>query len=203
VKAALAGDEALFDYLGGFDQGQPVGTLVGDPKAGGRFFYDADLTGFNFQRGPARLRKSFDFLLAQREADPPTPLAVQSIPANAHLPGFSSENVAPLLGPEIEPLLWLGNRAIVAASPYSRRKPSAISVSVLWRRPPAAPRSAWSRSRRLIWRPTRASSAPWRWRRPSRSPPATRSTSPIFGGAMDAFPHAVLALRALGQKLSA
>ncbi|PHY18043.1 cupin-like domain-containing protein [Caulobacter sp. BP25] len=120
VKAALAGDEALFDYLGGFDQGQPVGTLVGDPKAGGRFFYDADLTGFNFQRGPARLRKSFDFLLAQRGADPPTPLAVQSIPADVHLPGFSTENLAPLLGPEIEPLLWLGNRVIVAAhqDPY-------------------------------------------------------------------------------------
>ncbi|HWU80769.1 MAG TPA: cupin-like domain-containing protein, partial [Caulobacter sp.] len=68
VEAARNGDEALFDYLSRFDRQEPVATLIGDPEAGGRFFYNDDLTGFNFSTGRARLRKSFDFLLANRDA---------------------------------------------------------------------------------------------------------------------------------------
>ncbi len=120
VAAARQGDEALFDYLARFDRQEPVGTLIGAPEAGGRFFYNDDLTGFNFQPGRARLGKSFDFLLANRDAERPATLAAQSIPANSHLPGFSADNPSPLLAPSIEPRLWLGNRAIIAAhqDPY-------------------------------------------------------------------------------------
>lgn len=120
VQAARQGDEALFAYLSRFDRQEPVGTLIAPPEAGGRFFYDDALTGFNFQGGRARLSKSFDFLLANREAERPASLAAQSIPANSHLPGFSAENASPLLDPGVEPLLWLGNRVIVAAhqDPY-------------------------------------------------------------------------------------
>lgn len=120
VAAARQGDAALFDYLSRFDRQEPVGTLIVPPEAGGRFFYNDDLSGFNFQGGRARLAKSFEFLLANREAEHPATLAAQSIPANTHLPGFSAENVSPLLDAEVEPLLWLGNRVIVAAhqDPY-------------------------------------------------------------------------------------
>lgn len=120
VQAARQGDEALFAYLSRFDRQDPVGTLIAPPEARGRFFYDDALTGFNFQGGRARLSKSFDFLLANREAERPASLAAQSIPADTHLPGFSAENASPLLDPSVEPLLWLGNRVIVAAhqDPY-------------------------------------------------------------------------------------
>lgn len=120
VQAARQGDAALFDYLARFDRQEPVGTLIVPPEANGRFFYNEDLSGFNFQGGRARLSKSFEFLLANRDVQRPATLAAQSIPADTHLPGFSAENVSPLLGPDIEPLLWLGNRVIVAAhqDPY-------------------------------------------------------------------------------------
>lgn len=120
VEAARQGDEALFAYLARFDLQEPVGTLIAPPEAGGRFFYGDDLSSFNFQGGRARLSKSFDFLLANREAERPATLAAQAIPADKQLPGFSAENVSPLLGPEVEPLLWLGNQVIVAAhqDPY-------------------------------------------------------------------------------------
>lgn len=120
VAAARQGDAALFDYLTRFDRQEPVGTLISPPENNGRFFYNDDLTGFNFQGGRARLSKSFEFLLANREAGRPATLAAQSISTRAHLPGFSDENVSPLLAPEVEPLLWLGNRVIVAAhqDPY-------------------------------------------------------------------------------------
>ncbi|MET3666769.1 hypothetical protein ABIC66_003396 [Caulobacter sp. 1776] len=120
VEAARRGDEALFDYLARFDRQEPVGTLIAPPEAGGRFFYNDALDGFNFQSGRARLAKSFAFLLANRDVERPATLAAQSISTSAHLPGFSAENVSPLLEPEVEPLLWLGNRVIVAAhqDPY-------------------------------------------------------------------------------------
>lgn len=120
VAAARQGDADLFDYLARFDRQEPVGTLIAPPEAGGRFFYNEDLSSFNFQGGRARLSKSFEFLLANREVQRPATLAAQSIPADTHLPGFSAENVSPLLNAEVEPLLWLGNRVIVAAhqDPY-------------------------------------------------------------------------------------
>ncbi|MBU4432829.1 MAG: cupin-like domain-containing protein [Alphaproteobacteria bacterium] len=120
VQAAAAGDEALFAHLSAFDQQQSVTTLVGDPEAGGRFFYNADLTGFNFRSGGARLQKSFDFLLANRDAPSAAALAVQSIATHTHLPGFGEANPSPVLDPAIEPRLWIGNRVIIAAhqDPY-------------------------------------------------------------------------------------
>lgn len=120
VRAAARSDEALFEHLLGFDQQTIVTTLIGEPEANGRFFYDADLTGFNFHSGGARLKKSFDFLLEQRSTPRPPALAVQSIPADTHLPGFRAENQVSLLDPSIEPRLWIGNRVIIAAhqDPY-------------------------------------------------------------------------------------
>ena len=120
VQAAGQSDEALFAYLSGFDQQQSITTLVGDPEAGGRFFYNDDLTGFNFRSGGARLQKSFDFLLANRDAPNPASLAVQSVPTNSHLPGFGQANPSGLLDPSVEARLWIGNRAIIAAhhDPY-------------------------------------------------------------------------------------
>lgn len=120
VRAGAESDEALFAHLAGFDQQQPVTTLVSDPEAGGRFFYNADLTGFNFRSGVARLQKSFDFLLANRDEPRAAGLAVQSIGSHAHLPGFGEANPSSLLDPAIEPRLWIGNRVIIAAhqDPY-------------------------------------------------------------------------------------
>ena len=120
VQAGAQSDEALFAHLSGFDQQQSVTTLVGDPEAGGRFFYNADLSGFNFRSGGARLSKSFEFLLANRDEPRPASLAVQSVATNTHLPGFGQANPSSLLDPSVEPRLWIGNCAIIAAhhDPY-------------------------------------------------------------------------------------
>jgi len=120
VRAGRDSDEALFSHLSGFDQQQSVTTLVGDPEAGGRFFYNDDLTGFNFRSGGARLGKSFEFLLANRDAARPASLAVQSISTRTHLTGFAEANPCGLLDAEVEPRLWIGNRVIIAAhqDPY-------------------------------------------------------------------------------------
>ncbi len=120
VRAGRDSDEALFSHLSGFDPQQSITTLVGDPEAGGRFFYNDDLTGFNFRSGGARLNKSFEFLLANRDVARPASLAVQSISTRTHLTGFAEANPCGLLDAEVEPRLWIGNRVIIAAhqDPY-------------------------------------------------------------------------------------
>jgi hypothetical protein len=40
---------AAIDYLASFDAGQPVVGYTGAPEIGGRFFYNADVTGLNFE----------------------------------------------------------------------------------------------------------------------------------------------------------
>ncbi|MDB5471622.1 MAG: peptidylprolyl isomerase [Caulobacter sp.] len=115
VRAAAISDEALAEYLRRFDRGATLSTMFGPPAIEGRFFYNADLTAFNFQVGSVRLGAALDYLLAHRAEPRPPAFAVQSVPVRANLTGFEQENRTPLLDPAIEPRVWLGNRVIVAA----------------------------------------------------------------------------------------
>lgn len=115
VRAARTSPRALGAYLGPFDRGLSVGAMLGPPRINGRFFYNDDLTGFNFKRETVKLGGAFEYLLSVADADRPPAFAVQSIPARANLPGFDAENVMPLLDPSVEPRLWIGNAVSVAA----------------------------------------------------------------------------------------
>lgn len=115
VKAAARSAAALGEYLGQFDRGRPLGAMVGPPRIKGRFFYNDELTGFNFRRQTIKLQGAFDFLLsAQAEAEPAA-FAIQSAQVWNNLPGFETDNALSLLGPEVEPRVWIGNQVIVAA----------------------------------------------------------------------------------------
>lgn len=115
VAAAEESGTALGAYLGRFDRDRPLGAMVGPPKIKGRFFYNDELTGFNFRRQSVKLTGAFEFLLrAAEEAEPPA-FAIQSAQVWNNLPGFEAENPMHLLGPEVEPRVWIGNRVIVAA----------------------------------------------------------------------------------------
>ncbi|NJC33381.1 hypothetical protein GGR88_000855 [Sphingomonas jejuensis] len=115
VAAARRSPQALADYLLRFDRGDPVVAAVGPPDIAGRFFYNDSLDGFNFRRQPARLKDVLGFLVARDGQEGAPALAVQSVPARAHLAGFAEDNPMPLLPPSAEPRLWIGNRVTVAA----------------------------------------------------------------------------------------
>ncbi|RYG06971.1 MAG: cupin-like domain-containing protein, partial [Caulobacteraceae bacterium] len=104
-----------FAYLRRFDRGASVSTMFAPPSAAGRFFYNSDLTGFNFQQGTAKVEAALTFLSAHRDDPDASALAVQSVPVRANLPGFQEDNPMPLLDPAVEARVWLGNRVIVAA----------------------------------------------------------------------------------------
>ncbi|MEM9532366.1 MAG: cupin-like domain-containing protein [Pseudomonadota bacterium] len=115
VKAGDASPEAALDYLGEFDPGATVGAFFGDAAEGGRVFYNADMTGFNYQ--PVKLPLK-ELLAHLRRAlnDPKAPMMyLGSTTVDAVLPGLRAANDVDI--PDQKPLvsIWLGNRSRIAA----------------------------------------------------------------------------------------
>lgn len=113
VAAGRESPRAMANYLRGFDSGEPAETMFGDAAIAGRFFYDDDLTGLNFQRRRQPLAQSLEQLLQLLEESRPPSLYVGALPMPQGLPGFGRENALPLLDPRVVPRLWLSNRVTV------------------------------------------------------------------------------------------
>ncbi len=113
AKFGRESPQALSTYLRGFDSGSPVDTMYGDPAIRGRFFYNDDLTGLNFENRKQRLADSLEQLIAQIGAPAPPALYVGALPMDIALPGLARDNSLPLLEPHIMPRLWLSNRVTV------------------------------------------------------------------------------------------
>jgi hypothetical protein len=113
VKAARQGDAAICDYLLLCGPSPAVTALLAPPEIGGRFFYNEQLSGFNFvkRQGPF---EGFMRELLRAAGDPaPNGMAVQSETIPNLLPGFVEANPMPL-APEVTPRIWIGNRIRVA-----------------------------------------------------------------------------------------
>jgi Cupin-like domain len=115
VAAARQSLEALGSYLKTHDSGAPVETFIGKPEMQGRYFYNAELSGFNFEKGAASLSSIIDQLLKMANGSPPLMIYAGSAPSGEAVPGFASDNSMSLLNPGIEPRLWLGNSSRIAA----------------------------------------------------------------------------------------
>lgn len=115
VQAARQSNEKLGAYLMKFDNGAPVETFVGEPSMKGRYFYNDDLSGFNYEKGETTFSHIIKQLLLTENGPPPLMIYAGSAPANAAMPNFIRDNIMPLLNPAIEPRLWLGNSSRVAA----------------------------------------------------------------------------------------
>ena len=115
VQAGLASPQALSAYLAGFYNGRPVVAFVGAPEMKGRFFYAADMAGFNFEKQSGPLTGVLDFL-ARSSGDPGAKAVyVGATAVDEFLPGFSAENDLPALaGKGSVPRIWVGNRTTVS-----------------------------------------------------------------------------------------
>jgi hypothetical protein len=113
VAAALESDEAIVDYLVGCRPERPVKAIAARPEEGGRFFYNAGLTGLNFIQGRGRLEDFLRDLLVAKGSDHPPAMAVQSEILPQVLPPFADANRL-ALAPGIAPRIWIGNRIRVA-----------------------------------------------------------------------------------------
>jgi hypothetical protein len=93
---------------------RPVEILRTEPENEGRFHYSADGHSLNFVRGCASLRLFLAALARQSAAARPCAMAAQALLADQHVPGFASSHPMPLVPPQAEPRLWIGNAAKVA-----------------------------------------------------------------------------------------
>ncbi len=115
TRAAGASPAALAAYLKPLAGPRTAETLIGPPEMAGRYFYNADLSGFNFKRDTVPYAAVLDKLVAQ--ADAPRPLSIYAGSADARtlLPGFAEANPQPLLPATVDPRVWLGSASRVAA----------------------------------------------------------------------------------------
>ncbi len=113
VKAARESPRALANYLQSFDRGNQVIVMEAPPSIRGRIFYREDMSGLNFERRPGALSATLDRLLAQASDPNPPTLFIESAPTENVLPAFSAAHPMPLVAPEFQPRIWLGNSVTV------------------------------------------------------------------------------------------
>ncbi|MBB1062097.1 cupin-like domain-containing protein [Marilutibacter spongiae] len=117
VKAAQASDREGMAYVGRFEapRAPPVVATVGPPEIGGRFFYNEDLSGFNFRQEQVPLNIVLNTLLKYVEDEAPPAIYVGSTTIDTWLPGFRADNDLPLAPREALASIWIGNRTRIAA----------------------------------------------------------------------------------------
>ncbi|GHA79152.1 cupin-like domain-containing protein [Cognatilysobacter bugurensis] len=115
VRAAQATPASGIDYLRQFDVGSTVAAMVGAPDIGGRFFYNDDLSGFNFHMERPPLRAMLDALARHLDDAAPPALYVGSTTVDTCLPGFRGANDVGMGGRDPLVSIWLGNRTRIAA----------------------------------------------------------------------------------------
>ena len=126
-------------YLRRFPGGEPVGAVRAPAAVGGRFHYNADLTGFNFERARLPVAAFLDALAAAAGSAAPPAMAVQSAMVAAALPGLERALPMPLL-PDAAPRIWIGNALKVAthADPMENVAVAAVGRRRVTLFPPAA-----------------------------------------------------------------
>jgi hypothetical protein len=114
VRAAHTSDRAIADHIVGFDGGRSASVMVAPADVRGRFFYNDDLSGFNFTRGKAPIRTLVEQVLATRGVPDALAIYAGSALAGEFLPGWADANVLPLPTPDAAPRVWIGNASRVS-----------------------------------------------------------------------------------------
>ncbi|MEJ7806474.1 MAG: cupin-like domain-containing protein [Telluria sp.] len=115
VQAALASEQGAEQYVRRFYQDASVMAFLGAPDIDGRFFYNDDLSGFNFAPIRARLDAILDEIAEHRNDARPPSVYVGSTTIDTCLPGFREENDLNLGARDALASVWIGNRTRIAA----------------------------------------------------------------------------------------
>lgn len=115
VRAARSSPLAADAYLRRFYRDATVLGTSAPPQAGGRIFYNDDLSDFNFSAQMVGFDQVLDALRAHLDDPAPPTLYVGSTTVDTCLPGMRAEN--DLNFGDRDPLasIWIGNRTRIAA----------------------------------------------------------------------------------------
>jgi hypothetical protein len=115
VAAARVSAARASAYLLGLYRGMKVTVLSALPEVGGRFFYNEDLSGFNFRRARTTLDAVLaDLARASLDSNPPA-IYVGSTTVDECLPEFRAGNDLGFGARHPDVSIWLGNRTRIAA----------------------------------------------------------------------------------------
>ena len=116
VRAARDGPGALAGMLKFAATDEPFQAWFAPPEIEGRFNYNPDFGGFNFERKLATVDQMMDLLLLQVGHEKPHSMYAGGIPIPKHLPALLPNIPVPMLDMARETLisLWIGNRTHTA-----------------------------------------------------------------------------------------
>ena len=115
VRAGLESSQAASAYIRRFYRDATVGALLGAPDIEGRFFYNHDLSGFNFRAVKLKLDVMLDEVARHEHEPKPPAIYVGSTTIDTCLPGFRAENDLAFGARNPLASIWLGNRTRIAA----------------------------------------------------------------------------------------
>jgi hypothetical protein len=117
AQAGRASASEAVAYLQRFvrEDAPPAVVTVGSPDIGGRFFYNQDLSDFNFRREHVPMGVVLKTLLKYAAQDSPPAIYVASTTIDTWLPGFRDENDLAVGVPEPLASIWIGNRTRIPA----------------------------------------------------------------------------------------
>jgi hypothetical protein len=112
VRAGKEGAEALAQTLHATATDEPIQAWIAPPEVGGRFDYNADFTGFNFERRMTTIGQLLELLISQRGRERPYAMYAGGLPIRKHLPALIPGIPVPMLDMTRETLisLWVGNQ---------------------------------------------------------------------------------------------
>jgi hypothetical protein len=114
TRAGLASPDKAAAYLVAIDAGQNAEIFVGDRAIAGRYYYGEELAGFNFTRETCSFADALARIVATA-AEPASPsLYVGSLPTDAYLPDFATDNPLTIVPPLARPRIWIGHASVVA-----------------------------------------------------------------------------------------
>lgn len=116
VRKAQESPAALVEYLASFGSAHAVNAFFGDPDIKGRFFYDKELQGFNFERRKLALGDLLGTLIEHIDNPNPPSIYAGAIPLKNELSAIVQQNANSLLDDDVEQLvsIWIGNRGRTA-----------------------------------------------------------------------------------------
>ncbi|MEW6994319.1 cupin-like domain-containing protein [Colwelliaceae bacterium MEBiC 14330] len=115
VNIAKQGNTHLAHYLNDNYVGGKVKYARLKAKFNGLFTYNEAFNGFNFKREVNEFASFIKELLDAPEQQERDTLALQSAMLSEHFPSYASEHVFDLFDKEVEPRIWIGSNAVVAA----------------------------------------------------------------------------------------
>ncbi|MDF3022402.1 MAG: hypothetical protein K0Q92_3705 [Steroidobacteraceae bacterium] len=113
VQAGRTSPVEMTNYLRKLSTGANVRLMTADPSIDGRFFYNADLTGVNFETAAVPFPRVLASLLENLDAPTPPAIYAGAISIPEQLPAFGQANSLPLVEPSVQPKIWLSNRVTV------------------------------------------------------------------------------------------